>query len=168
MKNSYQDLCNVFQGHRRTTLENHLVKHYEWSTAKANRAVTQYLMFLFLASEQISEQISEQVPELISEKMPKKTTVSLIPTADIDCVWEADILQNTAQYMQLCHNLCGTVIHHVNGEEIEKLSDFENIETVFSQTQVLFTQRFGHEALGENPSPMAACGVLIRPGLAIA
>lgn len=138
IKESYHNLCKTFQGKHRVDLITQLTANHHWQTERADHAVTQYLMFLSLASIYKDQ--------------------SLVPTADIDCVWEADILQDTARYVQLCEHLCGDVIHHVSQDNVE----FNKIEKAFNQTLALFSQQFGIESLGERPST-AACGVLIRP-----
>lgn len=140
MKNSYQSLCDVFQGDRRSTLTAELVDRYQWQPEKASQAVDEYVMFLYVAS--------------------LNTGVSLVPTQEIDCVWEADILQSTAQYMQTCHALCGRVIHHAGAAEMQKAQPFTSTETAFAKTQALFHQYFGMTRLSGESLPVAACGVL--------
>jgi len=139
-KETYQNLCKVFQGEHRIELFTQLKTSYHWQADKADRAITQYLMFLSLASMHKDQ--------------------SLVPTADIDCVWETDILQNTARYVRLCKHLCGDVIHHVSGDNLEP----SKVKKAFNHTLALFSQQFEDETLGEVlSSPAAACGVLITP-----
>ena len=59
----------------------------------------------------------------------------LVPTQEIDCVWETDILQSTAQYMQTCQALCGQVIHHTGVAEMQKTRPLVNAEAAFAKTQ---------------------------------
>lgn len=139
IKAAYQNLCETFQGQHRADLTARLIAGQQWQADRANQAITQYLMFLSLASIHRDQ--------------------CLVPTADIDCVWEMDILQNTAQYIQLCQRLCGETIHHISGNNVE----FNKIETAFNQTLLLLFQQFGKDALGKAISPAAACGVLISP-----
>jgi len=136
---AYSTLCSRFQGNRRTVLTRYLTARYSWSLAQANRAIDEYAMFLYVASLHLG--------------------VHLIPTQEIDCVWEADILQSTAQYMHTCHALCGSMIHHADVAEMEKESTFAGVESAFAQTRSLFEQHFGKQALSYNALP-AACGML--------
>ncbi|MGD1865536.1 MAG: hypothetical protein ACFB0D_13365 [Phormidesmis sp.] len=145
MNNSYQSLCDVFRGDRRTNLTAALMKQHRWPQGKASKAVDEYVMFLYVAS--------------------LNAGVHLVPTQEIDCVWEADILQSTAQYMQTCQTLCGRVIHHAHVAELKQAhasTDTESIDTeaAFATTQTLFGQYFGETRLSRGLLPAAACGVL--------
>lgn len=99
-KATYQNLCETFQGQHRADLIARLVSGQQWPADRADQAITQYLMFLSLASIHRNQ--------------------FLVPTADIDCVWEMDILQDTAQYIQLCQRLCGEIIHHICSKLLKK------------------------------------------------
>lgn len=143
---SYQTLCKAFQGTRRLSLIDQLVERYSWPATMAEEAVTHYVMFLSLAAEEVS----------------RREPTPLVPTTTIDKVWEVDILKNTADYIQLCKNLCGEVIHHANEGELKPLHGFKNIETAFSLTQTLFIQHFGENILDHRSAQIAACGVLIK------
>ncbi|MGD1900021.1 MAG: hypothetical protein ACFB16_24130 [Phormidesmis sp.] len=94
------------------------------------------------------------------------TGIPLIPSREVDCVWEADILQSTARYMQTCQALCGKMIHHAQREEIHETATFESIEVAFRHTQALLAQHFGassnSQALSESTitNSAAACGAL--------
>ncbi|MEL7350631.1 MAG: hypothetical protein AAF171_05350 [Cyanobacteria bacterium P01_A01_bin.116] len=145
VKKRYQALYTEFQGARRTDLTESLRGHYGWGTSRSNEAITQYLMFLSLAAHYTGP----------------KTPLGLVPTADVDRVWEMDILNNTARYMQLCQQLCGRVIHHVGATEFNRSSNTKSVEVSFAWTSDLFSQYFGDRALGKAPRA-AACGVLIE------
>ncbi|MGB7086647.1 MAG: hypothetical protein WBD47_13910 [Phormidesmis sp.] len=142
MKNSYLTLRRLFQGQRRQILVASLMRRYGWQQQQADRAVTRYLRFLSIAS--------------------LHADVVLAPTQEIDCVWEADILQNTAQYMQMCHRLCGDVIHHADESQIQNCVAFESLEVAFANTQALFVHYFGDALLGDRADQAAACGVLVE------
>ncbi|MEL6470555.1 MAG: hypothetical protein AAFQ74_12575 [Cyanobacteria bacterium J06623_4] len=141
MKDSYHSLCNQFEGERSTYLKDHLIQRYGWPERQAFQAVRQYIMFLYIASLNLHR--------------------SLVPTQQIDCVWEADILHNTAQYIRTCQQLCGEVIHHAGGSQIQQVSDGSKLAVAFAETQQLFTQHFGEDSLGGYTATAAACGVLI-------
>ncbi|MEO0645990.1 MAG: hypothetical protein AAFZ17_07535 [Cyanobacteria bacterium J06650_10] len=136
MRNSYQTLCDTFQNNRRDRLVQHLSNHYHWPEPKAHRTVDEYVMFLYVASRHLE--------------------TPLVPTQAIDYAWEADILQNTAQYMQTCESLCGKMIHHTQKNPLHTSPTSESVEAAFNQTQALFTRYFGHSVSGH----AAACGVL--------
>lgn len=137
---SYSDLARQFQNRRYQYLTDHMSDRYGWSAIQADASVRRYLMFLYIKSVHQS--------------------LYLVPTEEIDCVWEADILHNTAQYMQTCEQLCGSVIHHAATEEIMHLPDFPGMEAAFVQTRELFNRYFGERALGDRILKAAACGVL--------
>ncbi|MEM9149852.1 MAG: hypothetical protein AAGB19_05300 [Cyanobacteria bacterium P01_F01_bin.3] len=139
MKNSYQSLCDAFEGDRRSTLVSKLVDQYQWQPEKASKAIDEYVMFLYIASLNIG--------------------VHLVPTQDIDCVWETDILQSTAQYVQTCQILCGQIIHHIGTAEMQKVHTPAGAEAAFAKTKALFRQYFGQTSLCGELSP-AACGLL--------
>ena len=140
MKGTYQELCTYYEGSRRTALINQLETHYDWPLVKAERALTQYLMFLYIASHHPGTQ--------------------LVPTDEIDCVWETDILQDTAQYIQTCKSFCGEVIHHVGVVTVRTSTKASVTQQAFETTQLLFQRHFGQEVFAEQPLHIAACGVL--------
>ena len=135
---SYQALCTLFETDRRADLVSALIERHHWTLNKAERAIDEYLMFLFVAAQ--------------------PSNLPLVPTANVDCVWEADILQNTAQYIQTCDRFCGRIIHHSSATALKKAATFDSIERAFSDTQTLLSQRFGTEAAPL--SDAAACGLL--------
>ena len=140
VETTYQRLCEQFQKRRYDSLRSRLQHQPGWSQQRANYAVNQYLKFLAIASQH--------------------RQLSLVPTQDIDCAWEADILQNTQQYMQTCQQLCGEVIHHANTAELAARAGFSGMEVGFEQTQQLFSRYFGEAAQSSFPSQAAACGLL--------
>lgn len=140
MNMSYQSLCTAFQGDRKENLTAKLMDRHHWTQKKAHQAIDEYMMFLYIAS--------------------LNGGVHLVPTQDIDCVWEADILQSTAQYMATCVALCGRVIHHTGTAEMQKTHATTSTQAAFAKTQALFGQYFSSSRLSENLMPAAACGVL--------
>ncbi|MEL7510642.1 MAG: hypothetical protein AAGM27_00615 [Cyanobacteria bacterium J06554_3] len=140
VKSTYQELCTHYEGTRRTALVTQLETRYGWQPDKADRVLTQYLMFLYIASRH--------------QENP------LVPTSDIDCVWETDILQNTAQYMETCQQLCGGVIHHAGATGLPLTPDKDNVQQAFKETQQLFQLYFGQEVFTGQTLKIAACGVL--------
>ena len=112
MNSSYATLCSFYDSDRRAALTQSLITRYQWTPAQARRAIDEYLMFLTVAAQ------------------PKRPhpVAALVPTQEVDCVWEADILQNTAQYMQTCEQFCGRVIHHGEASELQKMSTFNSLE----------------------------------------
>ena len=135
----YQQLCDAFEGSRRTQLLAELTYRYRWTQEKAGQVVDEYIMFLYIASLNIG--------------------VHLVPTQEIDYVWEDDILQSAAQYMQTCQTLCGHVIHHAGEIEIKKTHPAKNTAAAFTRTHTLFAQYFGKTQLSGG-LVAAACGVL--------
>ncbi|MEL6454061.1 MAG: hypothetical protein AAFQ40_04990 [Cyanobacteria bacterium J06623_5] len=141
MKDSYHYLCDQFKGERSAYLKGHLIHQYGWPEAQAYQAVRQYVMFLYIASLNLHRH--------------------LVPTQQIDRVWEADILHNTAQYIRTCQQICGEVIHHAADSQIQQISELSKLESAFAETQRLFAQHFGECSLGSYAVTAAACGVLI-------
>ena len=117
----YQPLCKTFQNNRRDRLVKHLSHRYHWPATKAHRTVDEYIMFLYVASRHLDSQ--------------------LVPTQTIDYAWEADILQNTAQYIQTCQHLCGEVINHTRSdrpnENQDEADSNESTKAAFNHTQSL-------------------------------
>ena len=154
----------IFQGDRHQALVRELICRYAWTRDRAERAVVQYQQFLQLAA------VYKGIP--------------LIPTCEIDRVWEADILRNTWQYMRTCHQLCGKMIHHAGEADIRERLKEQAPEQAFAQTQTLLQQHFQqpvisplaqqtsvqwqaesslsrHKAIADEQQ--AACGVLVIP-----
>lgn len=138
MKTSYQTLCRLFEGSRRADLAQSLVARHCWTQNQAEQAIDEYLMFLFVAGQ--------------------PTGHSLVPTVAIDCVWEADILQSTAQYIQTCERFCGRVIHHSSSAELQQSPNFVGNEQAFAHTREIIKEHFGNDAV--KFSAAAACGLL--------
>ena len=134
---TYADLSCLFEGDRRQSLERCVRKRYDWTPSQTRRAVDRYVMFLYVASQLRS--------------------ACLVPTREIDCVWETDILRSTEYYSQLCQQLCGRMIHHASETEMQEIVQFPGMEITFSQTKAIFSEYFGAGAL---VGQMAACGVL--------
>ena len=92
------------------------------------------------------------------------STLPLVPTVDVDRVWEADILQNTAQYIQTCERFCGRIIHHGSATELRKVATFDGIERAFVHTQAMLGQHFDifdiTDTRAAKLSHAAACGLL--------
>ena len=150
MRLSYHSLCVAFEGARKEQLAVDLMDRHGWSKPKTHQAITQYLMFLYISA--------------------RHRSVHLVPTCEIDCVWEAAILQNTQQYVQTCQQFCGEIIHHANQEQIQQLPTFPGTEVAFNQTQRLFQTYFGVDASAngdicdtnknKQSAIAAACGVI--------
>ncbi|MEL6605503.1 MAG: hypothetical protein AAFP20_20020 [Cyanobacteria bacterium J06614_10] len=138
---SYHSLCDQFEGERSTYLKEHLTMHHGWPEEQASQAVRQYVMFLYIASLNLHR--------------------PLVPTQQIDRVWEADILRDTAQYIRTCRQLCGEVIHHAGSSRLQPVSDSSKQAIAFADTQRLFAQHFGENSLDGRAAMAAACGVLI-------
>ena len=136
MTTPYQRLCNTFQSKRRDRLASHLSSCYHWPTAKAHRTIDEYVMFLYVASRHLD--------------------THLVPTQAVDYVWEADILQNTVQYIQTCQSLCGEVINHTRNVSLVTSASTKSTKAAFNHTQGLLAQYFGERLSGD----IAACGVL--------
>lgn len=139
MEKAYLSLCDAFEGDRRKNLALALMKQHHWQLHQANDVIDEYIMFLYIASQNVD--------------------VPLIPTREIDCAWEADILQSTSQYMQTCQALCGQIIHHAGAAEMQKNHTLTKTKTAFAKTLALFSQYFDKTRLSGGLLP-AACGVL--------
>jgi len=139
ISNSYACARSLFQP-RQQYLINYGTHRCGWPITQSSRIVEQYAMFLYIASIYPSRH--------------------LVPSAEIDAIWEADILHSTAQYAQTCEQLCGRIIHHAKVEELEQRPDFPGVTAAFKQTQRLFSQHFGEDLLGMLTPTAAACGVL--------
>ena len=137
---------NLFQklvkGRDRTPLIQRMITRHGWSYQRAERATKWYDMFLCIAAVHVS--------------------ITLVPCFDIDKVWEEDILTNTEEYMQICHDLCGRLLNHVDQTALAQAEDFKDVATSFEQTKCLFEEHFGPDILADDSQRPAACG---RPGM---
>ena len=122
MKGKFGVFREKVKGFDRQSLVKQLMKRYQWSRRKATRATIRYLMFLFLAA-----------------LYPCKT---IVPTCEIDCVWEQHILNNTSQYIRDCEQLLGRVIHHASETEVWEEPKSQKANLAFAQTQALVEQHF--------------------------
>ena len=138
MKKTYDVFRMMFQGHDRTPLIKRVMTRYGWSHCRTKRAIHRYRMFLFIAAMNVR--------------------MTLVPTQEIDCVWEEDILNNTEQYVATCYHLCGQLINHADAIALTKASDFQDRETAFERTKCLFDHYFGLSVLGNSIDQPAACG----------
>lgn len=138
MKKAYNVFRMKFKGHDFTPLIHRIMTRYGWSRRLAERAAHRYWMFLFIAAVNVG--------------------ITLVPTQEIDCVWEEDILNNTAQYVETCHDLCGQLINHADAIALAQASDFQDMATAFEQTKRLFDEYFGLAVLGDSIDQPAACG----------
>lgn len=108
-----------------------------WSREATIQAISRYLMFLTLIHLYPNRQF--------------------VPSQEIDCVWHFHII-DTIKYAQDCQMLFGRFIHHFPYFGIRDVADRKNLEIIFEQTQVLFEEHFGPEALtGENAIQAADC-----------
>jgi hypothetical protein len=141
VKKAYDSFRMMFKGRDRTSLLDRVMTRYGWHRRRAKRAICRYWMFLFIAAMNLN--------------------VTLVPTYEIDCVWEEDILTNTEQYVEACRDLCGQLINHADAIALAQADDFQDMESAFEQTKTLFEHYFGLSVLGDSTSQPAACG---RPG----
>lgn len=97
-----------------------------WSYEQTRKALIRYLMFLFLVY--------------------LYPNAHIVPTKDIDLVWHTHIL-DTSKYAADCQLLFGKFIHHFPYFGVRGEADKQNWETAFAQTQKLFEQHFGADAV---------------------
>ena len=108
-----------------------------WSREKTTQAISRYLMFLTLINLYPNRQF--------------------VPSLEIDYVWHFHII-DTIKYAQDCEILFGHFIHHFPYFGSRDAADRKNLEVIFEQTQVLFQEHFGADALtGENARKPADC-----------
>ena len=138
------DLFEKFvKGRDRTPPIQRMMTRHGWSYQRAERATKWYDMFLCIAAVHV--------------------TVTLVPCTDMDKVWEEHILCNTQEYVQICHDLCGRLLNHVDQKTLAQAEDFKDVSTSFEHTKHLFEEHFGPNVLEDDSHRPAACG---RPGMA--
>lgn len=96
---------------------------YGWTRKRTTRALTHYMMFLTL--------------------IQTYPNTRLVPTWDIDQVWQQHILSNTYQYEKDCRMLFGRMIHHISDTGGGDEKRWQAFETAFANTKVLFKKHFG-------------------------
>jgi hypothetical protein len=106
------------------SLARQLTRLYGWTAKQALAAILRYLMFLCL---------THLYPHHL-----------LVPTPEVDAVWHCHILQ-TRKYREDCQFLFGCYLDHEPEDELEEISPqpHSDLDTAFTQTQVLFEQHFG-------------------------
>jgi len=97
-----------------------------WTYQETKQAIAGYLNFLSLI---------HLYPNL-----------SLVPTQEIDQVWHHHIL-DTMKYAQDCQMLFGYFVHHFPYFGLRGESDRHNWQAAVEQTQVLFQEHFGGDAI---------------------
>lgn len=108
-----------------------------WSSEKTTQAISRYLMFLTLIHLYPNRQF--------------------VPSQEIDSVWHFHII-DTIKYVEDCEMLFGRFIHHFPYFGNRDAADRKKLEQIFEQTQVLFQEHFGPDALiGENAIKAADC-----------
>lgn len=107
-----------------------------WTYEQTTNALVRYLMFLSLVYLYPNHEI--------------------VPTTDIDLVWHTHIL-DTYKYASDCQMLFGRFVHHFPYFGLRGEVDQQNWNTAFAQTQALFEEHFGADALGTANLPQAAC-----------
>ncbi len=108
-----------------------------WSRDKTTQAISRYMMFLTLIYLYPNRQF--------------------VPSEEIDAVWHFHII-DTIKYAQDCQMLFGHFIHHFPYFGHRDAEDRKNLEIIFEQTQVLFEEHFGPNALAqENIIKAADC-----------
>ena len=142
MKNVNDLFQKLIKGCDRTPLIQRLMNRHGWSHAQAEIATVRYWLFLCVAALNVN--------------------ITLVPTQEIDCVWEEHILTNTEEYVQICHQLCGGMINHADENSLRQTHDFKDITTAFEQTQTLLEFHVGLSFFGDSFYHAAACG---RPGI---
>jgi hypothetical protein len=98
----------------------------EWTHQRTMQAIAQYRQFLYLIY-----------------LYPNR---SLVPSQDIDRVWHHHIL-DTMKYAQDCQMLFGYFLHHFPYFGLRGESDRHNWQTAVEQTQALFQEHFGGDAI---------------------
>lgn len=107
-----------------------------WDLQQTITAIRRYKMFLYVHS-----------------LFPKN---ELVPTQEIDIVWHAHILCDTAKYMDDCLYLYGYILHHqANNPLIEENTQLE--ENAFAVTQSLFQEVFGTDVMEKGNIIAAPC-----------
>ncbi|NER36784.1 MAG: glycine-rich domain-containing protein-like [Oscillatoria sp. SIO1A7] len=99
-----------------------------WTREQTTRAIARYLMFLSLIYLYPSRPI--------------------VPTPEIDAVWHQHIL-DTSKYAADCQQLFGRFVHHFPYFGRRGESDRVSLQATFAETQALFEEHFGSEALAE-------------------
>ena len=102
-----------------------------WTREQTTRAIARYLMFLSLIYLYPSRPI--------------------VPTPEIDAVWHQHIL-DTSKYAADCQQLFGRFVHHFPYFGRRGESDRVSLQATFAETQALFEERFGSQALAEAAS----------------
>jgi hypothetical protein len=101
----------------------------EWTHLRTMQAIAQYRQFLYLI--------------YLYPNRP------LVPSQDIDRVWHHHIL-DTMKYSEDCQMLFGYFLHHFPYFGLRGESDQQNWQIAVEQTQALFQEHFGGDAIQFN------------------
>ncbi len=97
-----------------------------WTHQETKQAIAGYLNFLYLIH--------------LYPNLP------LVPTQEIDQVWHHHIL-DTSKYAEDCQMLFGYFVHHFPYFGLRGESDRHNWQCAVEQTQALFQEHFGEDAI---------------------
>ena len=107
-----------------------------WTQPKADRMATIYKRFLYL-----------------TEKYSDK---SIIPTAELDEVWHAHIL-DTRKYAEDCEKTFGHFVHHFPYLGMRGPEDAKRAAESFAETSRLFLEEFGEPLANETWAEAGRC-----------